>query len=308
MTIAWLVLGACEAPPPAASAAGEAPAVAAPEPLAAAIDRSRVRAEQALRAQRIHTPAGDNAVESYLALREREPQAADVAAALAELQPYVLIAAEQALAAGEIAEAWRLLALLERIDAQAPALPRLRGALAQRGQAAREAAPAAPLASAPTPAPAALAAAKVTPAAASAPARTPPAGAATATAPARTDAAPASVATAAPPPAAPPAATTPPSSVPPRAHAATRAPPRLLSDAAPRYPLAARNRRIEGSAVVAFTVRPDSSVGNARVLSARPAGVFEESALAAAVRWRFEATGRSVDGVRTLTFRLPKDG
>jgi len=256
----------------------------------------RARAEAALREQRLHTPAGDNAVEYYLALREREPDAG-VAAALAELQPYVLISSEQALGQQQLDEARRLIGLLARMDAHAPALPRLRESLrvaqekADRDEGARiaEAAkPVAPPAAAPA-APATALARTVSPGA--------PLSAAT-------------PANAAPPPAPEPVAPkepTPPPVVAARTEPAPTALPRLLRDAAPRYPLAARNRRIEGSVQVAFTIQPDGSVTDVRTVSAQPEGLFEQAALAAAARWQFEATPRRVSTTRTLTFQLPPE-
>lgn len=256
-------------------------------------DSLRTRAEQALREQRIHAPAGDCAVDYYLALRERSPEAVGVAGALTELQPYVLIAAEQALSRNELQETNRLLALLARMDADAPALPRLREDLrlaqarADREEGAREAA-------------ASLA-------------RTAPPAPATAPAPARTQAvqtppappAPAPVVAAAEPSPAPaPKIEAPKVQAPPPA---PRALPKLIADAAPRYPLSARNRRIEGRVQVAFTIQPDGTVADARAVSAQPQGVFEEAALAAASRWRFEATGQRVGTVRTVMFNLPPD-
>ena len=83
--------------------------------------------------------------------------------------------------------------------------------------------------------------------------------------------------------------------------------PRLLQDAQPRYPLPALRARIEGEAQVAFTIQPDGSVRNARLLSSTPPGMFEASALAVARRWRFEATGRAHDSSRTVHFRLPAE-
>ena len=65
--------------------------------------------------------------------------------------------------------------------------------------------------------------------------------------------------------------------------------------------------RIEGEAQVAFTIQPDGSVRNARLLSSTPPGMFEASALAVAQRWRFEATGRAHDSRRTVHFRLPAE-
>ncbi|MEG3789490.1 energy transducer TonB, partial [Lysobacter sp. CCNWLW3] len=102
-----------------------------------------------------------------------------------------------------------------------------------------------------------------------------------------------------PPPAPPPAA-------PRREEPASRALPRLLSDSAPRYPLSALNRRIEGSVQIAFVIQPDGSVSAVRLLSSTPPGVFDEAALAAVSRWRFEASGQRVPTSRTLSFRLPK--
>jgi protein TonB len=260
-------------------------------------DSLRSRAEQALREQRIHSPAGDCAVDYYLALRERSPDAVGVASALTELQPYVLIAAEQALSRNELQEANRLLALLAHMDADAPALPRLREDLrlaqakADREEGAREAAaslarvaPAAPVAPvAPTAPPRPQ------------PVQTPP--------PSPPPTAPI-VAAAEPPPAVAPKIDAPkvPASPP-----APRALPKLIADAAPRYPLSARNRRIEGRVQVAFTIQPDGTVADARAVSAQPQGVFEEAALAAASRWRFEATGQRVGTVRTVMFNLPPD-
>ena len=257
----------------------------------------RVRAEAALREQRLHSPAGDNAVEYYLALREREADAG-VTAALAEMQPYVLIATEQAIAQQQLDEGHRLIGLLTRMDSHAPALPRLRESLrvtqerADREEGARIAATARPPAavSPPPPPPSKLS-------------RTVPPSAPL----------PATVAVAPPPPSPVPAPVasrdTPSPASPTRAEAppAPVAMPRLLRDAAPRYPLAARNRRIEGRVQVAFVIQPDGSVSDVRAVSAQPEGLFEQAALAAASRWQFEATTRRVNGTRTVTFALPPD-
>ena len=81
--------------------------------------------------------------------------------------------------------------------------------------------------------------------------------------------------------------------------------PRLLQDAQPRYPLPALRARIEGQAEVAFTIQPDGSVRDVRLLSSTPSGMFDASALAVAQRWRFEATGQAHASSRTVRFRLP---
>jgi protein TonB len=281
-----------DASPPGAEtgSAGDAPL---PEPVLEQMETQplRARAEAALRAQRLHTPAGDNAVEYYLALREREPDPG-VAAALAELQPYVLIATEQALGQQQLDEARRLIDLLARMDTHAPALPRLRESLrvaqerADRDEGARIAEAARPAAPAVVPPPL--------------PARTVPPSAPLPVAPAVANVAPSPVPEIAPQETPPPVAVV-------RDEPAPVALPRLLQDAAPRYPLAARNRRIEGSVRVAFTIQPDGRVTDARTVSAQPEGLFEQAALAAAARWQFEATSRRVNTARTVTFRLPAE-
>ena len=255
------------------------------------------RAERALAAGRILAPAGDNAIEHYLDARAQPSERVRARAALAELQPYVLIAAEQAIARGDGREAARLQALIARIDSGAPALPRLRAGLDAlvREQEARDADGAA--ASIPSSAAGASAAAVERIIAATA--ATEPV-----TSPAHAPE---------PPPAAAPATATvqapPPSSLPtpPASRGVEARTPRLLQDAQPRYPLPALRARIEGEAQVAFTIQPDGSVRNARLLSSTPPGMFEASALAVAQRWRFEATGRAHDSRRTVHFRLPPE-
>lgn len=295
-----LALAGCEgARAPAAQEASAAGSEALPAPVLEQMEAQplRARAEAALRDQRLHTPAGDNAVEYYLALRERDSDPG-VAAALGELQPYVLIATEQALAQQQLDEARRLVGLLARMDTHAPALPRLRESLrmaqerADREEGARIADAAKPAQTTPV---------QVTPAAPPTPARTSSPGAPVTPTPAP-------VATIAPPPATPEPVAPKEAALPvARTEPVATALPRLLRDAAPRYPLAARNRRIEGSVQVAFTIQPDGRVTDARAVSAQPEGLFEQAALAAAARWQFEATSRRVTTTRTVTFRLPPD-
>ena len=83
-------------------------------------------AAQALDNRNTYAPAGRNAVEYYLAIRDKVPGEAAVQSALVELQPYVLIAGEQAIGRGNLDEAARLIVLLGRMDSAAPALPRLK--------------------------------------------------------------------------------------------------------------------------------------------------------------------------------------
>ncbi|MCF5953001.1 energy transducer TonB, partial [Xanthomonas perforans] len=118
-------------------ATGATPAATAPTPATAvspqvqsmAAEQLRESATKALQDNRMYAPAGDNAVEYYLALREKQPQDATVNSALTDLLPYTLIAAEQGISREEFPEAQRLIALIEKVDPQAPALPRLKSGL-----------------------------------------------------------------------------------------------------------------------------------------------------------------------------------
>lgn len=269
------------------------------------VDGLRARAAQALREQRIHTPAGDSAVDYYLALRDKEPGQIDVISALSELQPYVVIAGEQALLDDDLAESGRLQGLLARMDSQAPALPRLREGLrtaeAARAHKTREetqrligerADAGAQLASAQRDRGVAVGVASYMELKAAAAASA--VAADEAAAQASTPAASVAVATSALAPAIATAERTQPVTM-----------PRLIADASPRYPLPALNRRIEGSVEIGFNIFPDGRTGAAKVLSAQPAGVFEDAALAAVTRLRFEASGETHTARRILNFKLP---
>ncbi|MGY0797444.1 TonB family protein [Lysobacter sp. A286] len=250
-----------------------------------------VLAMAAMAENRIHLPVGDSAIDYYLALREQRPNDAGVAAALAELSPYMVIATEQAIVQDDVYEADRLLVLLRRIDADAPALPRLGEGLQvlhQARQAEMERAASESSRRASTSAPVLVAdPGKPAPTATAAPAIE-----------------------ASQPPAQPPrvelASVEP---VPPPTRPQSKPKPvipRLLQDAAPRYPLSALRRGIEGYVQVAFTIKPDGSVSAPRLLSANPEGVFDEAAIAAARRWRFEPGATAVTTNRVVNFTLPE--
>lgn len=284
------VLVACSSPPEPATA--PAP-VAAEAAVPVRQDESGLRqaAAAALDEQRIYTPAGDSAIEHYLALRRLQPGDASLDTALLELLPYALIATEQAVARGDLAEARRLVALIEQVDRQAPALSRLRdGIAAAEAEATRRLVDAAE------------AAKRDALLAAQAAARD------AEQARARADVSP-TPAAAAPPvarvvPEMPVAINQAPPPGPAKPEAVVVAAPRLLSAPSPRYPLAALRRRIEGSVTVEFVVQPDGSVSSPRVLKADPAGLFDEAALAAAARWRFERLPAAVTTARIVQFRL----
>jgi protein TonB len=66
-------------------------------------------------------------------------------------------------------------------------------------------------------------------------------------------------------------------------------PPSLLKQIPPVYPVAARSLRAEGRVTLRLSVLPDGSIGRATVEECSRQGLgFEEAALAAVKRWRYE--------------------
>lgn len=66
----------------------------------------------------------------------------------------------------------------------------------------------------------------------------------------------------------------------------------------PEYPTAAREQGSSGWVDVIFTVRSDGTVGDVTVAGAEPAGIFEQAAMSAVRKWRYEPVrhdGRAVD-------------
>lgn len=80
--------------------------------------------------------------------------------------------------------------------------------------------------------------------------------------------------------------------------------PQIVSRVEPLYPRRARQREITGEVVLKFLVDEQGEVKKATVVSAEPKGVFEDSAVSAVKKWRFEP-GR-MDGEPVPTWvRLP---
>lgn len=257
----------------------------------------RDKAQTAEREQRLYAPAGNNAIEYYLALRERKPNDTLVNNALQDLFPYAMIATEQNLQKGDRVEAARIFALLERVDKNAPSLPRLRDTMqkvastelkAQQDEAKKAQDLLAKQTEAAKVAAAAAAAQKNAP---------PPSPAAPVPQPV--------VSRPAPPPPAPVQAQPRPQPV-----AAEPAPrparpaglPDVVSSAQPDYPRDALRDGVSGEVTVTFTVNADGSVGAASVVSSNPHNVFDRAAVAAIKKWRFAAPGEPVSGRRTFVF------
>ena len=145
-----LVLAACGKDQPAEQVAAPTATPAAPAPTPATAvssqvaamtaDQLREAASKAYSENRLYAPAADNAVEYYLALRDKSPADAAVASALTDLLPMTVIAIEQSVNRDDFSEAKRLSALLEKADGQHPALARLKASIAaQEATAAQRA-------------------------------------------------------------------------------------------------------------------------------------------------------------------------
>ncbi|WP_182335579.1 energy transducer TonB [Stenotrophomonas acidaminiphila] len=313
-TLLAVALAACsgkdDSAPAAAAGTPASPAATAPEPAVSAkvqsmgTDQLRDSASTALRENRMYAPAGDNAMEYYLALRDKLPDDAAVKSALTDLQPYTLIAAEQSLAREDFPEAQRLVALIEKVDPSAPALPRLKQGITrgmevavkrtqeetdqvkknaedrakqlveQQRLAQQQAAEAA----------AAQQLAARQEAARKESERLEAERQAAAKREADARAAAQQVA-AAPKP------------------AATAPSLRAVSTPAPRYPADALRSGTSGEVLVELTVGTDGSVTDARVLRANPPRVFDREALNAVRRWRFEPISSPTTTRRTLAFQ-----
>ena len=138
-------LGACkkdEATADAGTAATQQAPAPTPESVVSATitamnpDQLRTEASKAYGENRLYAPAGNNAMEYYLALRDKQPADAGASSALTDLLPMTVIATEQGITREDFAEAKRLAALIEKADAQHPALSRLKASIASSETAA----------------------------------------------------------------------------------------------------------------------------------------------------------------------------
>lgn len=82
-----------------------------------------------------------------------------------------------------------------------------------------------------------------------------------------------------------------------------------LARIAPMYPRQAARDGISGYVKVEFTVNADGTVRGARVVEAKPRGVFDAAAVGAALKWKFKpkvVDGKPVDqrGVVQIDFNL----
>lgn len=304
------------APATAGTVTAQAPGqVVAAQVAAMSVDQLRTAARAAQAEQRMYAPAGNNAMEYYLALRDKQPNDAAVASALTDLMPYALIATEQSIGRDDFPEAQRLYALMEKTDKAAPALPRLKQSLAdaqasfaQRQQkteldAEAEKARLAKLEEdrkkqqeetqrqaaqqlqqqATQQAAAQQVAAQQAAAQREAEQREAAQREAAQREAAQREAA--QRATQSQP------------------ATATASDLRAISTPAPKYPADAQRAAQSGEVVVEFTVGTDGSVTAARVVRANPPRTFDREAVAAVKRWRFQPVASPVTTRRTIGFK-----
>ena len=327
-------LGACKKEPAATDTAATPATTQVPAPTPASVvsasvnamtaDQLRNEASKAYGENRLYAPAGNNAMEFYLALRDKVPADAGASSALTDLMPMTVIATEQAIAREDFDEAKRLSALIEKADAKHPSLSRLKSSISssetaaaqrieaqkltaeqearrqeelvkkreedQRKQQEQQRLQAVQMPAQPSAAEQAAAAAEAQRVAAAEAERRRVAAAAAAAAAAQQSQQPA--ATPAQAPAQP-------------ARASNEL--RPVSQANPRYPQDAQRAGIGGTVVVEFTVATDGSVSDARVVSSsaprRYERDFEREALAAVKRWRFQPVAQATTSRRSIAFQ-----
>lgn len=327
-------LGACKKDDAAADA-GPAAAQQAPAPTPQSVvsatvaamnpDQLRSEASKAYAENRLYAPAGNNAMEYYLALRDKQPADAGASSALTDLLPMTVIATEQGIAREDFADAKRLAALIEKADAQHPALSRLKASIASSETAAlarvanqkltaeeeakrqeelakkreedqrklqeqqrQQAATATPAAGGGQTAAQQQAAAEAERQRAAAAEAERQRAAAAAAEQQRQQQAAAQQAPAQP------------------ARAASSEL-RAISNPGPRYPQAAQRAGAGGSVQVEFTVNTDGSVTGVRAVSSdgprQFQREFEREALAAVKRWRFQPVAEATTTRRTISFQ-----
>ena len=299
--------------PQAAQQAAPAPTpetVVAASVSAMGVDQLRDAANTAYNDNRLYAPAGNNAMEYYLALRDKQPGDAGASSALSDLLPMAVIATEQSIAREDFEEASRLLALIGKADPSHPALERLKTSVTsgeaklkqqaetqkltaeeeakrkadqlkqreedQRKQQEQQRQQVAQQKQSQREAAQREAAQRE----------------AAQREEAQREAAQRQQAAAPPPAAARPAA------------ASTEL--RAISQPGPKYPPAAQRAGATGSVQVEFTVGTDGNIASARVVSSDGTRQFlrefEREALNAVKRWRFQPIGQATTSRRTIAF------
>lgn len=301
----FLVLAACGDKTPAPSqqtaakppggAAPAQPEVAVPPPAAAQLPVPELlkNATLAVAEERLVVPAGNNAIEYYLAVIAQEPNNIQATQALVDLFPMTASIAERAIEQKQLDEGDRIVGLLDKASPGSYTVSTIRTKLDQarlgiqreeeRKLAAEEATKrAAELAA--RPAETAAATTAPPPAAAPAPSPAPP--------PPPAEAVPETQVAAVTPP---PAQVAPPTPTPTPA-AATGGVTRyaqLVKAVQPQFPTDAARKRLDGWVELQFTIGVDGKVTNVSVARSQPARVFDREAIRAMQQWTFTAAQRN---------------
>jgi TonB family protein len=77
-----------------------------------------------------------------------------------------------------------------------------------------------------------------------------------------------------------------------------------ISQPQPQYPQRALEAEKEGLVRLRITIGPDGSVIDAQVVNAQPRGWFENAALSAVKRWRYQPSGRTIQTEVEIEFKL----
>ncbi len=80
--------------------------------------------------------------------------------------------------------------------------------------------------------------------------------------------------------------------------------PPLLSSRPPVYPPRALRQGTTGWVHMAFTILPNGSVSDIKVLAAEPLGVFERESIKALEQWQFDASSKSVRAQQRFDFTI----
>lgn len=305
---------------PSATAPAAARSVPAPDDDGRSVAALVARGNAAFRAGRLFEPREDNAFDLFTAALAQKPDDPAAREALGDLFPLALARIESAIAAGDRADAERLLDALDAVFSDSPALAALRARLTAAPVQAP--APAIGEATTPTPLPPSvlpdtLPTTPAVPAVATAPDSEVEASASGADA--RLDAAAEPVSTDAtetanaaatsaidaaepsvaqlnespePTSGSASAPVTPPLTAPASASAAVDREARLVRRFAPDYPTLARQRGIAGWVDLEYVIGSDGRVVDVRVLASDPPRVFEVAAERALRRWQFEPASR----------------
>lgn len=244
------------------------------------VDQLYGEARKAMAANRMVSPPGNNALEFYLRIIDKQPDDTSAKDALRELFPFATAGVEDQINQNNMDEASRIMDLLSKADPSNYTLTILRSKMdAKKKQADRELALKAQQDAAAAAATAAAARGGTAPAgeSASTTAAATPAQSAERAGTAPQEAKPAEVAKATPPPAPVPVA--------PQGESRDV---RVVTPPRPAYPAAAARNRQSGWVEVEFTVSAAGEVQNAHVVGSQPSRVFDREAVRAVEGAKFE--------------------